>query len=266
MPDKDTPEELSPPLTFDERLTALQNELKAPKNQRNNFGNYNYRNCEDILEAVKPLLLKFGMTMVITDTPEKIGERYYMKATVTLDDASPSTPPFQKAYRQTTGYAREADTKKGMDESQITGAASSYARKYALNGLFAIDDTRDADTMKPQKGKSNYAPDGKKDWKNNNESKPQASNTGVAGPKQIDVIGKLCNQLGKDLNKILAHFKVDDIRKMTPADADRIIKALLAYKKKQTSKTEHVEEQVQENNSDIPDMDEIANIMDDFNE
>ena len=113
--------------------------LKAPKNQRNNFGNYNYRSCEDILEAVKPLLLKYGLMMSINDDVVSVLDRVYVKATVTVWN--------DKESKQVSAFARESETKKGMDESQITGAASSYARKYALNGMFLIDDTKDADTQ-----------------------------------------------------------------------------------------------------------------------
>lgn len=119
-------------------LSAVQRELKAPKGQRNSYGGYNYRSCEDILEAVKPLTTKFGLILVVSDEIEQVGERYYIKATATLSDSTGS-------YVSNTAYAREELTRKGMDASQITGAASSYARKYALNGLFAIDDTKDAD-------------------------------------------------------------------------------------------------------------------------
>lgn len=126
------------------KLSKIQKELKAPKNQFNKFGGYNYRSCEDILEAVKPLLENLILT--ITDEIELIGNRYYVKATARIQDENQSI--------ENVAYAREAETKKGMDESQITGAASSYARKYALNGLFLIDDTKDADhydnTAKPQ--------------------------------------------------------------------------------------------------------------------
>lgn len=119
-------------------LTNLQSELKAPKAQRNSFGNYNYRSAEDILEAVKPLLSKHGLTMTTTDTIVNIGARYYVKATATLYGFDGSI--------SVDGWAREAKDKKGMDASQITGATSSYARKYAYNGLFSIDDTKDADS------------------------------------------------------------------------------------------------------------------------
>lgn len=118
-------------------LNKIQKELKAPKNQYNAFGKYKYRSCEDILEAIKPLLE--DATLTINDEMVVIGERYYIKATVTLTEADKSI--------SATAYAREPEEKKGMDSAQITGATSSYARKYALNGLFLIDDTKDADTM-----------------------------------------------------------------------------------------------------------------------
>jgi len=122
-----------------EKLQKVQSELKAPKGQLNKFGGYNYRSCEDILEAVKPLLQKNGLALVISDDVVIQGERYYIRANVRLIDAEEGDD------FEVTAYAREAENKKGMDESQITGAASSYARKYALNGLFSIDDTKDAD-------------------------------------------------------------------------------------------------------------------------
>ena len=124
-----------------EKLTLVQEELKAPKNQRNTFGNYNYRSCEDILEAVKPLLKKYRLNLTIRDDLDERDGRYYIKAFATLVDID---SPTEKII--TTAEAREAESKKGMDESQVTGATSSYARKYLLNGLFLIDDTKDADT------------------------------------------------------------------------------------------------------------------------
>lgn len=116
-------------------LNKIQQELKAPKNQRNTFGNYNYRSCEDILEAVKPLL--GTATLIIEDDIVMLGDRYYVKATAKLSDG--------KEIVSASAFARESLDKKGMDSAQITGATSSYARKYALNGLFCIDDTKDAD-------------------------------------------------------------------------------------------------------------------------
>lgn len=116
-------------------LNRIQKELKAPKGQKNTFGNYKYRSCEDILEAVKPLLGEAILT--ITDDMVMLGDRYYVKATATLTDG--------EQVAQASAFAREALDKKGMDTAQITGSTSSYARKYALNGLFCIDDTKDPD-------------------------------------------------------------------------------------------------------------------------
>ena len=126
--------------TIYEKLLAVQNELKAPKDKRNDFGGFNYRSCEGILEAVKPLLQEQGLMLTIKDEVVNIADRYYVRATVLLDDIS------SNGEIAITALAREEEAKKGMDASQITGTASSYARKYALNGLFLIDDTKDADT------------------------------------------------------------------------------------------------------------------------
>ena len=122
------------------KLLAVQAELKAPKGQYNSFGKYKYRSCEDILEAVKPILSKVGATLVMGDELIVMGERYYIKAVATFMDAETGDKIINAAY------AREEETKKGMDGPQITGTASSYARKYCLNGLLLIDDTKDADT------------------------------------------------------------------------------------------------------------------------
>ena len=125
-------------------LVYIQSTLKAPKNQRNTFGGYNYRSCEDIMEAVKPLLKDTNCTLVISDEIVQVADRIYVKSTATLK--TPSGDVYEN-----TAFAREALSKKGMDESQVTGAASSYARKYALNGLFCIDDTKDADALNVNK-------------------------------------------------------------------------------------------------------------------
>lgn len=120
-----------------DKLVKIQKELKAPKNQENTFGKYKYRSCEDIVEAVKPLLHAEGLTLTLSDTVVCVGTRNYVMSQVTISDG--------KTEISTLAYAREAESQKGMNEAQITGSASSYARKYALNGLFAIDDTKDAD-------------------------------------------------------------------------------------------------------------------------
>lgn len=117
----------------------IQNKLKAPKGQYNSFGQYKYRSCEDILEGVKPLLKEYNLLLIINDEIVQIGERYYVKSTAKITDGRESV--------SATAYAREPLEKKGADASQITGASSSYARKYALNGLLCIDDTKDADAI-----------------------------------------------------------------------------------------------------------------------
>jgi hypothetical protein len=134
-----------------EKLVSIQNELKAPKNQFNDFGDFYYRNCEDILEAVKPLCKKYKTVLILKDEIRNIGDRYYVTAIAELIDTE---KPDDRIIAQ--AHAREEESKKGMDGSQITGASSSYARKYALNGLFNIDDNKDSDTTnkcedKPQK-------------------------------------------------------------------------------------------------------------------
>ena len=122
------------------KLMMIQQELKAPKGQYNSFAKYNYRSCEDILEAVKPLCIKNNATLLLNDAVQEVSGRFYVVATATLVDTESGDSVSANAY------AREPQDKKGMDDSQITGMASSYARKYALNGLFCIDDTKDADT------------------------------------------------------------------------------------------------------------------------
>ena len=125
-------------------LFKIQQALKVPKGQRNSFGNYNYRSCENILEAVKPLLKEHESTITLSDEMVLIGDRYYIKATALFIDSDSNEIVV-------TAYAREPLSKKGMDESQITGTSSSYARKHALNRILAVDDTKDADTMHNRK-------------------------------------------------------------------------------------------------------------------
>lgn len=149
--------------TLQQKLIEIQAELKAPKSQFNKFGGYNYRNCEDILEAVKPLCAKHEIVPLLSDEIVMIGDRFYIKATAKVTDG--------KDEIATTAFARESKDKKGMDESQITGSASSYARKYALNGLFCIDDTKDADFM------------------DNSQSNKQQIKTQQQPPKQTHVKG-----------------------------------------------------------------------------
>ena len=128
------------PVGLKAKLSAIQTKIKAPKNLYNSFGKFNYRNAESILEATKPFLSSLGLYLTINDSIELIGDRFYVKATAHLEDVD------SNEYIEVSAYARETDEKKGMDGSQVTGATSSYARKYALNGLFLLDDTKDADT------------------------------------------------------------------------------------------------------------------------
>lgn len=131
-------------LTFKEKFMRVQVELKAPKNLYNSFGKYHYRNAEGIQEAVKPLLKEYRLYLNLTDTIEEVGGRVYVKSTARINDLD------SEEFAEVTAYAREASEKKGMDDAQVTGATSSYARKYALNGLFLLDDTKDVDTEEYQ--------------------------------------------------------------------------------------------------------------------
>jgi ERF superfamily len=139
-----------------EKLLKIQQELKVPKNRTNTFGGYKYRSCEDIVDAVKPLAAQEGFYLILTDEVVEVGGRIYVKATAKLLDG-------KGTHYEACGYARESETKKGMDEAQITGSASSYARKYALNGLFAIDDVADPDATNTHDKDKSVTPTIKKD-------------------------------------------------------------------------------------------------------
>lgn len=166
--------------TLYERLAVIQKELKAPKNQFNKFGNFNYRSCEDILEAVKPLLKDLVLT--INDEIVSIGDRYYVKATAILSQGSRVNMGNFEDVISSSAYAREPESKTGMDASQITGAASSYARKYALNGLFLIDDTKDADTQD-----------------NTSSTSTTSTTPKPISLKQSEAIIKIAKQMGEEL-------------------------------------------------------------------
>lgn len=163
---------------FYSKVSEIQVGLKAPKSQRNTFGNYNYRNQEDILEAVKPLLKTAGLVLTVNDEVIEIGGRIYIKATATITDGVNTL--------ENSASAREPETKKGMDEAQITGATSSYARKYALNGLFLIDDTKDADSMDNGGKEDKASPVGRKSAVKN-VSKSEVPKTDV-GNEQAETV------------------------------------------------------------------------------
>ena len=199
-------------LTLHEKLMHIQHELKAPKNLRNNFGGYNYRNAESILEALKPLLVKYGATVTITDTIENIGGRIYVKATATIYDSDASTMPIG-----VEAYAREAETKKGMDDAQVTGATSSYARKYALNGLFLLDDTQDADTEAYQKAERGpqSAPQASSNKttpkaKAKPQSKPQTATQTAPAPQQAPQPDPEVMELRKQLRETMKKYDIDN--------------------------------------------------------
>ena len=215
-----------------EKLSNIQNELKAPKGQRNSFGNYNYRSCEDILEAVKPICKNHRTALVLTDELVVVGDnnpiivnektydrnnkeikndekvssmqRYYIKATATLYDLD------SDKSISNTAYAREEETKKGMDGSQITGTASSYARKYALNGLFNIDDTKDADTDEFSKQVKDKTP--------NDFEKKEIKATA----KQIEMLKSLVPT--NEIPTMLEFYKIDKLEDLTVVQASATIK------------------------------------------
>lgn len=143
-------------MSINEKLLKIQSELKVPKDLFNKFGNYRYRSAESILEALKPLLSKYKATLIITDEVVQMGDRYYIKAVAKLMDTEDNN-----ASIEVSAFAREDESKKGMDSSQLTGSTSSYARKYALNGLFAIDDNRDSDSDEPDSLLSESKPESK---------------------------------------------------------------------------------------------------------
>jgi hypothetical protein len=172
--------------TLQNDLRKFQTELSVPKGQRNTFGNYDYRSCEDILEAVKPMLKSLKCTLTLEDEMWLIGDRYYVKATATLTNN-------EGVFIKNTGYAREAEIKKGMDAAQITGAASSYARKYALAGLFLLDDNKDADSM---------------DNKPAEEDKPVQN---LISPNQVKKLQKMVDQYEVDLEKFCVYFKIKSL-------------------------------------------------------
>lgn len=187
-------------------LMAVQAELKAPKNQHNSFGKYDYRSAEDIIEAVKPLLKDNGLFLNMSDEIVLIGDRYYVKATVKVVDVVTGESV------QTSALAREAAQKKGMDESQVTGTASSYARKYALNGLFAIDDNRDADTDEYARQTSQNAA-GARSTRNagNYKGAPQSGGSDEIRRKALHGLSEAMKKAGLSKEEVSAicgvHFK-----------------------------------------------------------
>lgn len=183
-------------MNIHEKLAAVQSEMKAPKNLYNSFGKYSYRNAEGICEAFKPFGKKHGLSLVLSDDVVEIGGRVYVKAVATLHDTE------SQDTVSVSAFAREAETKKGMDDAQVTGATSSYARKYALNGLFLLDDTKDPDTdeyrQQVEKGKADDKP---------------------AGYPPVNEMQKACEAYykGENLKNMLAYFGADSIANLSKA-------------------------------------------------
>lgn len=190
-----------------EKIIHIQKELKAPKGQYNNFGKYKYRSAEDILEAVKPLNAEQGLLLTLADEPLLIGEWHYIKATAVITDG--------KESHEVTAYARESATKKGMDDSQITGTASSYARKYALNGLYLIDDTKDADTD---------------EYRNQNNQKSQNNQPDQITQQQVGLIKtkamSFANARNQTPEAVYQVLKIADVTQLSEEQANGIIKQL----------------------------------------
>lgn len=187
------------------KLVEVQNKLKAPKSQFNKFGNYAYRNCEDILEALKPILAEVKAVVNISDEVVLVGERYYIKATVKFIDAETGE------MVEASAMAREEESKKGMDSSQLTGSTSSYARKYALNGLFAIDDTKDSDTTNTH---------GKEDSK---------SNVITLTDKQLNRMYAIAKVGGYDkvkVDRLINQKYSKNANEMTKAEYDNVVEGL----------------------------------------
>lgn len=175
--------------TLIQKLLSVQEKLKAPKSQNNNFGKYKYRSCEDILEAVKPLNVEAGLLLTISDEIELVDGRHYVKATCRVTDGTDEIV--------VTASAREAGNKKGMDDAQVTGATSSYARKYALNGLYLIDDTKDADTdeyvRQQKRGSQKQQKPKQNDQQNEFQENRKVTN---------DIMKKIAEETGKSIQEV----------------------------------------------------------------
>lgn len=202
-----------------EKLGIIQSKLKAPKGQYNSFGKYKYRSCEDILEAVKPLLVETKTVLSVTDRMEVVGDRIYVRAEAHLNNCEDT------GEITTVAYAREEESKKGMDSSQVTGAASSYARKYALNGLFCIDDNKDSD--------STNAGD-----KTAGKKAEPAKETEMISSDNVMSIKNIIDKYpgSKLMEQIKTRFKVDDIKSLTKEKGQKCLKMLIDYDKQHAEK------------------------------
>ena len=201
-----------------EKLLNIQTTLKAPKGQFNRFGNYKYRNCEDILESLKPLLFDNKVVVLINDDIVAVNDRIYIKTTVTLKDTE------SEEKIETTAFAREEETKKGMDSSQITGSASSYARKYALNAMFAIDDTKDSDTT--NQGTNNQE-------ENRNTQSQKKDYKDMTDKEKIVTCTKFINTNKNEHNELIESMcNGKNLGEMTVKELEAIVETIKIAKKK----------------------------------
>lgn len=208
-------------MTIYEKLLHVQQNLKAPKGQYNDFGNYHYRSCEDIQEAVKPLLAEVKVLLLTGDEIVQIGNRFYIKATVVFQD----TESPEKIIN--TAYARETEECPKMDGAQLTGSASSYARKYALNGLFCIDDSKDPDVPMPNQKESKNPERQQQPKQNKNQSNYQGKAQNRQQSTRID-LSKLCKEAertGTSLSKVCERYSVQDIRQLNLEQYQRAMSA-----------------------------------------
>lgn len=216
-------------MNINEKLLIIQSKLKAPKSQYNSFGKYAYRNAEDILEAVKPLLLETKTVLDISDDVVMVGDRYYIKARVTLSDTE-STDLYS-----VQAFAREEESKKGMDGSQVTGAASSYARKYALNGLFAIDDTKDSDSTNQHGKGETVETRTKTQTKVPNKQKAQPFDVN----KMVEVIKATAENLSmtdEELSDFIdAEYSVKTLEQLSREQGLALLETMKKYPKKEVS-------------------------------
>jgi hypothetical protein len=212
-------------------LKKIQQELKAPKGQYNSYGKYAYRSAEDILEAVKPLLAKYDAELILSDDITEVGGRIYVKTTARFIEHDAETNTNDLAT--VTAFAREPAERKGMDESQITGTASSYARKYALNGLFLIDDNKDADSIDAPQTDAQPAQQAANNTRVNGRATAQnaAQRNTAASATVIETIKRLIAETNTDTAKFLAFFKVNNMQELTADQAKKAYNMLQSKKK-----------------------------------
>lgn len=218
-------------MTFKEKLSCIQQEMKAPKNLRNTFGNYNYRNAESILEAFKPFESKYKVGLTLTDKVEIIGDRIYITAGARLFDCESDEDVTVLAS------AREAAEKKGMDAAQVTGATSSYARKYALNGLFLLDDTKDPDTDEYQKESQSRSEGQKKaSSKGKAQQAQQEPTEELVSDKDIAVLRETFKSKGIDEAFVIGLYKIEKLEGMSKSKYTNMVKNIDKIKEKQEEK------------------------------